>query len=97
MPSYINGDSNMAKRRNYTHLGKIELPTEVREKAERMIEDADAEIEATRVTFRWGKEQLETVKLAAETIGVPYQTFLKVAVYEHALNVLKNAKTASSS
>ncbi|MBI4533209.1 MAG: hypothetical protein HY711_04605 [Candidatus Melainabacteria bacterium] len=84
----------MAKRRNYTFLGKVELPSHVVEQVERMTADADAEIEATRVTFRWGKEQLDVVKKAADVIGVPYQTFLKLAVYQRALDVLKDAQVA---
>ena len=55
---------------------------------------ADAELDETRVCFRWGKEQLELVKKAANTVGVPYQTFLKLAVYKHAIDVLKDANIA---
>ncbi len=60
-----------------------------------MIEQADREIEETRVSFRWGKEQLEIVKRAAEQIGVPYQTFMKMSVYQRALDVLKDVKAAN--
>lgn len=77
-------------------LGTVELDPETDAKVNRMIAQADAEIEATRVTFRWGKEQLEVVKKAADTIGVPYQTFLKLAVYQHALDVLKDAQASKS-
>jgi predicted DNA binding CopG/RHH family protein len=71
-------------------LGIVELDSETNAKVSRMIADADAEIEAARVTFRWGKEQLDIVKKAADSVGVPYQTFLKLAVYQQALDVLKD-------
>ena len=75
------------------NLGVVELDAETDAKVSRMIAEADAEIEATRITFRWGKEQLDIVKQAADAIGVPYQTFLKLAVYQQALDVLKDVQT----
>lgn len=73
-------------------LGVVELDPKTNAKVSRMIAEADAEIEAARVTFRWGKEQLDLVKKAADSIGVPYQTFLKLAVYQQALDVLKDVQ-----
>lgn len=78
--------------RNYKHIGTVELPEEEDKHISEMIEEAEKELEETRVSFRWGKEQLEVVKQAADLMGIPYQTFLKLAVYEHALAVLKDSK-----
>lgn len=83
----------MAKEKlKIEHLGECELNEKTSALVDRMTAEADAELDETRVCFRWGKEQLEVVKKAADTIGVPYQTFLKLAVYQHALNVLKDAQ-----
>lgn len=75
-------------------LGTVELDPETDAKVSRMIEEADKEIEETRVSFRWGKEQLAIVRQAAEQMGVPYQTFIKMCVYQRALDVLKDVKAA---
>jgi len=84
----------MPKRRNYEDLGTIELPEEEDKRITAMIEQADREIEETRVSFRWGKEQLAVVKQVAEIMGVPYQTFIKMCVYQRALDVLKDVQAA---
>lgn len=84
----------MPKRRNYEDLGTIELPEEEDKRITAMIEQADREIEETRVSFRWGKEQLAVVKQAAEQMGVPYQTFMKMSVYQRALDLLKDVQAA---
>lgn len=75
-------------------LGEVELDPETDAKVNRMIAEADKEIEETRVSFRWGKEQLAVVKQAAEQMGVPYQTFIKMCVYQRALDVLKDIQAA---
>lgn len=84
----------MTKRRSYQDLGDVELPAKVSERVDRIIEQAESELEEARVNFRWGREQLEVVKQAAQLMGVPYQTFIKLAVYEHALTILEKAKSA---
>ena len=84
----------MPKRRNYEDLGTIDLPEEEDKRITAMIEQADREIEETRVSFRWGKEQLAVVKQAAEQMGVPYQTFMKMSVYQCALDLLKDVQAA---
>ncbi len=76
------------QRRNYKRLGTIEFSEEEDKRITEMIEQAEKELDETRVSFRWGKDQLEIVKRAADLMGIPYQTFLKLAVYEHALAVL---------
>jgi predicted DNA binding CopG/RHH family protein len=87
----------MAKRRNYKDLGTIELSEEEDKRIGEMIADADKEIEGTRVSFRWGKEQLAVVKQAADQMGVPYQTFMKMCVYQRALDLLKDVHAATKS
>ena len=55
-----------------------------------MIAQADEEDELARVNFRWSKESLEVVRQAAGLMGIPYQTFIKQSVFEHALAILKD-------
>ncbi len=87
----------MAKKRDYQDLGDIELSPEEDQRITEMIDEAEQELEATRVSFRWNKESLQVVKLAAQLIGVPYQTFMKQVVYEHAMQVLKDASSIKKS
>jgi len=75
-------------------LGTVELDAETDAKVNRMIAEADKEIEEIRVSFRWGREQLAIVRQAAEQMGVPYQTFIKMCVYQRALDVLKDVQAA---
>jgi predicted DNA binding CopG/RHH family protein len=75
-------------------LGTVELDPETDAKVKRIIAEADKEIEETRVSFRWGKEQLAIVRQAAEQMGVPYQTFIKMCVYQRALDLLKDVHAA---
>jgi hypothetical protein len=49
------------------------------------IEQTEREVEATRVDFRWGKAQVETVKRVAAMMGVPYQTYIKEAIFRQAV------------
>ena len=85
----------MAKEKlKIEYLGECELDEKTSALVDQMTAEADAELDETRICFRWGKEQLELVKKAANTIGVPYQTFLKLAVYQHAIDVLKDAHVA---
>jgi len=55
-------------------------------------------MQETRVNFRWGKEQVDTVKQAAKSMGVPYQTYIKQVVFRQSiadLNSLQSAKEVS--
>jgi predicted DNA binding CopG/RHH family protein len=83
----------MPKRKDYKELGDVRLPIKEDKRIQSMIEEAEQELLEvdTRVSFRWGKDQLRVVKHAAKLMGIPYQTFLKLAVYERALVVLKGA------
>ena len=85
----------MAKRRKYEDLGDIELSPEEDTKIAQKIEEAERELEDLRISFRWGKEQLEVVKKAAKQMGVPYQTFMKMAVFQRALDVLKDVEATN--
>lgn len=81
-----------AKRRDYEELPDEELPPEVDAKVRAMIEQAEREIEETRVNFRWGKVQVDTVKRAAALAGVPYQTYIKQIVFRQAVADLRAAE-----
>ncbi|MBP9094092.1 hypothetical protein KBI23_23950 [bacterium] len=76
-----------SKRGNFEieDLGDIELPAEQHEKAQQMIEAADADLNATRVNFRWRREPLALIKKVAEAMGVPYQTYIKQVLYRQAM------------
>jgi len=79
-----------SKRGDYEieDLGDIDLPAAVEEQVERMTEAAEAELDATRVNFRWQREPLGLVKQVAEAMGVPYQTYMKQVLYRQALEDL---------
>ncbi len=81
-----------AKRRDYEELPDEELPPEVDTKARALIDQAEREIEETRVNFRWGKVQVDTVKRAAALAGVPYQTYIKQIVFRQAVADLRAAE-----
>ena len=85
-----------AKRRNYEKLGEFEMPPEMTAKVEAMIAQADEEDELARVNFRWSREALEVVKEAAKLMGIPYQTFIKQTVFEHALSIIKDMESRKS-
>ena len=80
----------VSKKIKIEDLGNYEMSPKMSAKVARMTAEADAEIEAARVTFRWGKAQLDLVKRAANSMGVPYQTLIKLVVYQQALLILKN-------
>jgi len=46
--------------------------------------DAEQEGAEVRVNFRWGPEQLALVKQAARVQGLPYQIYIKKALYDRA-------------
>lgn len=81
-----------AKRRDYEELPDEELPPEIDAKVRTMIDQAERDIEETRVNFRWGKMQVETVKRAAALAGVPYQTYIKQTVFRQAVADLRAAE-----
>ncbi|HEY9786927.1 MAG TPA: hypothetical protein V6D17_16165 [Candidatus Obscuribacterales bacterium] len=87
----------MKKRRHYEELEDIELSVEEDRRIQGMIDAAEEELEATRVSFRWNRDSIKVVKTAAKLIGVPYQTFMKQVIYEHSLQVLKDARSIKKS
>lgn len=85
------------KRRNYEKRGEIDMPPELTDKVEAMIAQADEEDEQARINFRWSKEALEIVRQAANLMGIPYQTFIKQTVFEHALSIIKDVESSKKS
>lgn len=83
----------MQKRRRYRELPDIELGRELDEKIRTMTELADRDVEETRVSFRWGRKQLATVKRAAEALGVPYQTYIKQVVFRQAIADIRDVES----
>ena len=49
--------------------------------AREAIAQAEHDLEAMRVDFRWGRAQVDMVKRAAKLFGVPYQTYMKDVVF----------------
>lgn len=84
----------MAKRRNYQELGDAELAPEEVARFDKMEAQADLEVDELRVNFRWGAQQVDLVKLAAELMGVPYQTYIKEAAYRQAVADVRAATAA---
>jgi predicted DNA binding CopG/RHH family protein len=81
----------MAKEKyDIEDLGTVELEPEMEAKVNRMIAQADEEDDLARVNFRWSRESLDVVKQAAKLMGIPYQTFIKQTVFEHALSIIKD-------
>ena len=59
----------------------------------RLEAEADRELVAGTVTFRWGRQQIAVVKRAAAIMGVPYQTYLKQVVFRQALADIERAQS----
>jgi predicted DNA binding CopG/RHH family protein len=78
----------------YEVLSDVDLPNELAEKARQLIEQADSERDEAHVTLRWGKRQLDIVRRAARLTGVPYQTYLKQASMQRAIEDLRAAREA---
>ena len=62
---------------------KFESP-EAEQEAASVVVQAEKELAECHVNFRWQREQLDLVKRAAEEIGVPYQTYIKLCVFRQA-------------
>jgi predicted DNA binding CopG/RHH family protein len=82
----------MKKERKYkpTETGQIELPEEQHQDIQRIIQQAEEDIEAARVSFRWTKNHVDLVKTVANAIGIPYQTYIKQIIYKQAVQDLKS-------
>lgn len=86
-----------AKKIEIKHIGDYEMDAAESEKAERMIAQAEEELEAVRLNFSWGQDQLNIILRAAQLMGVPYPIFIKQVVYQQALALLKDAEVVRKS
>ena len=77
-------------RKKLKEQGDFKMTSEQDARARKAIKQAEQQISEARVNFRWGKEQVELVKRAAEAIGVPCQTYIKQVVYRQALKALED-------
>jgi hypothetical protein len=71
-----------------------DLPPELDAKVRAMTAQAERDVEEARVNFRWGRAQLEVVRLAAGLMGVPYQTYIKQVVYRQAVADIETSRAA---
>ncbi len=78
----------------YEVLPDVEMSPDQAEKARRLIDQADSERDEAHVTLRWGRRQLDIVRRAARLAGVPYQTYLKQATMQRAIEDLRSARQA---
>lgn len=65
-------------------LEQTKVPTNSTEKKEGEV----------RMQLRWGKQQLDVVKQAAKTIGIPYQTYVKQTLYQQALRDIQSSQVS---
>lgn len=79
-------------KRNYEIVGEFEFEGEKAEKILNMIDTAEKDIEEARIFFRWNKRQLNIVKEAAALSGVPYQTYIKMVLYNQSIKDIKESK-----
>jgi predicted DNA binding CopG/RHH family protein len=88
--------SRKSKRGDYEleELDNVELSPEIDAQISQITASAEAEIAATRVNFRWEKQPLDLVKKVAETMGIPYQTYMKQAIYRQAIEDLSKMEYA---
>ncbi|HEY9720893.1 MAG TPA: hypothetical protein V6D47_02705 [Oscillatoriaceae cyanobacterium] len=76
------------------HIGEYPMTEAQSERAEAAIALAQEE---ARVNLRWNSAALAVVKEAADLMGVPYQTYLKMATYRQAVADLNAAKEVGRS
>jgi predicted DNA binding CopG/RHH family protein len=75
----------------------IELPLEMDEMISKMTLEAEADVEASRVSFRWDKQHVEIIKHAAKLLGVPYQTYMKVLLIRGAIQDIEHMQSLAGS
>ncbi|MEZ0367827.1 MAG: hypothetical protein ACAI44_01935 [Candidatus Sericytochromatia bacterium] len=63
----------------------MELPEEIDALVTRKIQEAEADLQETRMQIRWGSAQVRLIKKAAQLMGVPYQTYAKQVLFRQAL------------
>jgi hypothetical protein len=64
-------------------LGREDDP-KVLDRIEATEREVSRELGEVRVNFRWGAQQLARVKEAARLQGLPYQVYIKKALYDRA-------------
>jgi predicted DNA binding CopG/RHH family protein len=79
----------MRKKGKFASGTDLELSQEQVQLFEQQIAEADAEDSSARVNFRWDQKHVDVIKAAADYIGVPYQTYIKMVIFEHAVGVLR--------
>lgn len=72
----------------------VELSEDQHQLAVKKIAEADEEIKQMRMQIRWGTKQVDLVKRAAELVGVPYQTYVKMILFRQALQDIEKAEAA---
>lgn len=65
-------------------LGDIKLSPALDDQIEARIKRAENALASIAVNFRWQRGQLNLVKKVAATMGVPYQTYIKMVLYKQA-------------
>jgi len=90
----LNFKEEIMKKKNFEieDLGTTELPEEVHLMAVEKIKEADEEIEQMRMQIRWGIKQIKIIKQAAALMGIPYQTYVKQALFHQAIEDIKNSE-----
>ncbi len=85
-------ENRKSKRGNFEieDLGHFDMPEDLDAKVQKMTAEADAELDATRVNFRWQKTPLNLIKAVAAAMGIPYQTYMKQVLYRQALKDLEH-------
>jgi hypothetical protein len=71
--------------RKISKVGSGELTAEETANAE-VVEMAESLEHGVRCSFRWGSDQLALLKFVADKMGIPYQTYMKQAIYKQCLD-----------
>lgn len=83
------------KRDKIVHTGTIKLSPRVDTMVKKKIAQAEAELnQEVRINFRWGRDQLKAVQHVAELMGVPYQTYVKEALFRQVVEDLNKMALA---
>ena len=61
-------------------LDDIELPTDLDDKISKITLDAEADIDSTRVNFRWQKAPLNLIKSVAKEMGIDLGLMMVVGI-----------------
>ena len=71
------------------HVGASEITdSALLDQIEALEAQAERDIQAMNVNFRWGQRQVAIVKKAARAMGLPYQVYIKHVVLKQALTDL---------